>query len=72
MDGVRIPKLPPHPDDTEGMKFLGEPRTDFSAAGWKELFPGQEVIVEKVDGANHFSLMVCHPIGNDGIVRLAC
>ncbi|KAL2007724.1 hypothetical protein VTN00DRAFT_7706 [Thermoascus crustaceus] len=58
MDGVRIPKLPTHPDDTEGMKFLSEPRTDFSAAGWEELFPGQEVIVEKVDGANHFSLML--------------
>ena len=40
MDGVKLPKLPPGPDDTEGMKFLTEKRSDFTAAGWETLFPG--------------------------------
>jgi hypothetical protein len=58
MDGKTVPKLPPHPDDPEGMRFLTEDRTDFSACGWEELFPGNEVRVEKAVGANHFSMMV--------------
>lgn len=61
MDGVRVPKMPPHPDDTEGMKFLTENRTDFSAAGWQELFPGGEIILDRTEGANHFSMMVGLP-----------
>ncbi|GIC88991.1 type I polyketide synthase [Aspergillus udagawae] len=47
----------PHPDDTEDMKFLTEARTDFSAGIWGSLFPGAEVVVDKVDGADHFSMM---------------
>ena len=56
IDGQRIPR---RPGDTEGMKFLTEPRTDFSAKGWEELFPGgQPVRTERAVGANHFSMMV--------------
>jgi len=58
MDGPDVPKLPPHPDDTEGMKFLTEKRNDFSANGWEELFPGVEIAIKKVEGATHFSMMV--------------
>ncbi|KAL1953845.1 hypothetical protein VTO42DRAFT_2105 [Malbranchea cinnamomea] len=57
MDGVKVPKMPPHPDDTEGMKFLSEPRTDFSAAGWDEFLPGGRISLHRVEGANHFSMM---------------
>jgi thioesterase domain-containing protein/acyl carrier protein len=58
MDGIAVPKMPPHPDDTEGMKFLTEPRTDFSPCGWETLLPGGEVSVHKATGANHFTMMV--------------
>ena len=58
IDGVILPKLPPHPDDTEGMRFLTEKRTDFTAQGWGDLFPGMQVDVESVKDAHHFSLMV--------------
>lgn len=58
IDGKTVPKLPPHVDDTEGMKFLTEPRTDFSSNGWEVLFPGGQVRVERAVGANHFSMMV--------------
>ncbi|KAH3395487.1 hypothetical protein KXV81_002967 [Aspergillus fumigatus] len=47
----------PRPEDTEDMKFLTEARTDFSAGIWGSLFPGAEVVVDKADGANHFSMM---------------
>ena len=58
MDGQILPKLPPGPDDTEGMKFLTEKRTDFSASGWKMLFPGALVDVKRIPDAHHFSMMV--------------
>ena len=58
MDGVKLPKLEPRPDDTEGMKFLTEKRVDFTAAGWEKLFPGTKVDVARVEGAHHFSMMV--------------
>ncbi|KAH3196249.1 hypothetical protein KXV64_003520 [Aspergillus fumigatus] len=48
----------PRPEDTEDMKFLTEARTDFSAGIWGSLFPGAEVVVDKADGADHFSMMV--------------
>ena len=51
-------ELPPGDDDCEDMKFLSEKRTDFSATGWADLFPGDEIVVERAEGANHFSLMV--------------
>ena len=58
MDGANFPKLYPGPDDTEGMKFLTEQRTDFTAAGWENLFPGTLVDVKRAEGAHHFSMMV--------------
>ena len=59
-DNPRLPKLAPHPDDTEGMKFLLERRTDFGGNGWEALFPGQggRIVVNRVEGAHHFSMMV--------------
>ena len=47
------------PGDTEAIRFLTDDRTDFSANGWRKLLPGAIVEVTKVEGANHFSLMVC-------------
>ena len=58
MDGVKFPKLPPGPGDTEGMKFLAEKRKDFSAAGWQAYFPAVEVDVKRIDNAHHFSMLV--------------
>ena len=60
MDGVRFPKLPPGPGDTEGMRFLTEKRTDFSAAGWQDLFPGTVVDVKRASETHHFALMVSY------------
>ncbi|KAI1412620.1 polyketide synthase [Hypoxylon sp. FL1857] len=58
-DNPRLPKLAPHPDDTEGMKFLLERRTDFGPNGWDALFPGRErdIVIDRVEGAHHFSMM---------------
>ncbi|KAF7180566.1 hypothetical protein CNMCM7691_009857 [Aspergillus felis] len=56
-DTKRCARPAPHPDDTEDMKFLTEARTDFSSGIWGSLFPGSEVVVNKVDGADHFSMM---------------
>lgn len=61
LDGVQFPKLAPGPDDTQGMKFLTENRTDFTAGGWKRLFPGSLIRVGVGAGANHFSMMVIFP-----------
>lgn len=59
--GVKKPE--PHPDDTEGMKFLTEKRTDFGTNGWDKLFPseGCEIRLKKVQNAHHFSMMVSLP-----------
>ncbi|KAJ5150806.1 type I iterative polyketide synthase [Penicillium canariense] len=57
-DTKRCARPAPHPDDTEDMKFLTEARKDFSSGIWGSLFPGSEVVVDKVDGADHFSMMV--------------
>ena len=68
IDGVKLPKLEPRPEDTEGMKFLTEKRVDFTAAGWEKLFPGTKVDVARVEGAHHFSMMVSTtPLRLDGI-----
>lgn len=53
--------LEPHPDDTEGMKFLTVQRKDFSTAGWEKLLPGLDeaaVLCQRLYGAHHFSLTV--------------
>lgn len=54
--------LEPHPDDTEGMKFLTVQRKDFSTAGWEKLVPGlgdTAILCQRLEGAHHFSLTVC-------------
>jgi hypothetical protein len=59
-DNPLLPKLPPRPDDTEGMKFLLERRTDFGGNGWEALFPGRasDMVIDRVEEAHHFSMMV--------------
>lgn len=59
-DNPSLPKLASHPDDTEGMKFLLERRTNFGGNGWETLFTGRqsEIVIDRVDGAHHFSMMV--------------
>lgn len=56
--GVKKPE--PHPDDTEGMKFLTEKRTDFGSNGWDKLFPDGscEITLGRVENTHHFSMMV--------------
>ena len=49
--------LPPGDDEVEDMKFLTEKRTDFSPGGWRDLIPGGDIVVDKVIGAHHFSMM---------------
>ena len=51
-------ELPPHPDDTEGMKFLTTQHKSFSGNGWEELFAGEKLHISVAEGANHFSMMV--------------
>ena len=46
------------PGDPEDMKFLTEPRKDFSPGGWARLFPGQAVNVVRAEGAHHFNMLV--------------
>lgn len=57
-DRPGVKKLEPHPDDSEGMKFLTERRTDFGANGWDKLCPGSQVKIGRVENAHHFSMMV--------------
>ncbi|CAG8212597.1 unnamed protein product [Penicillium salamii] len=57
MDGADIPRPPSCPEDTEGMKFLTEARTDFSDNGWATLFPSSSPRIERAHGANHFTMM---------------
>ena len=57
-DGKKFPKMPTQPGDPEDMKFLTEARTDASAGKWSSLFPGGKVVVEMVEEANHFTLLV--------------
>ncbi|THC97584.1 hypothetical protein EYZ11_002939 [Aspergillus tanneri] len=57
LDGVRFPKLPAGDDDVEDMKFLTEPRSDFSAGRWANFFPGEEIFIERAAGLDHFGMM---------------
>ena len=57
LNGLKV-ELPPHPDDTEGMKFLTAKHSSFSGNGWEELFPGEKLKISVAEGANHFSMMV--------------
>ncbi|KAI3395988.1 hypothetical protein diail_558 [Diaporthe ilicicola] len=58
-DRPGVKKMEPHPDDTEGMKFLTEKRTDFGANGWDTLLPGKDcnIKIRRVEDAHHFSMM---------------
>ncbi len=42
----------------KGMHFMIQKRLDFGPDGWDTVCPGAEFLIEKVEGANHFSLMV--------------
>jgi hypothetical protein len=44
-------------EDTEGMKFLTEQRTDFGPGEWSDLFPGKHLNVNVIRGEHHFSMM---------------
>ncbi|CAI0650447.1 unnamed protein product [Colletotrichum noveboracense] len=57
VDRPGAPPLSPHPDDTEGMKFLTVQRKDFGPNEWVKLLPGAGIICHRVEGAHHFSLM---------------
>jgi noranthrone synthase len=46
-------------DQSKGIHFLIEKRTDFGPDGWEKMLPGAEILCDKVLGANHFSMMVC-------------
>ncbi|KAI9689658.1 MAG: Type I Iterative PKS [Bogoriella megaspora] len=59
-DGERYAKLPAaarEGEDTEGMKFLTEQRTDFGPGDWADLFPGRRISMHVVEGEHHFSMM---------------
>ena len=47
----------PGDDVVEDMRFLTKKRTNFSAGGWRDLIPGGEVVVERLEGSHHFSMM---------------
>ncbi|TKX25774.1 polyketide synthase [Elsinoe australis] len=59
-DGEKYALLPgatAEDEDTEGMKFLTEKRTDLGPGRWQELFPGKELKCVVSDGEHHFSMM---------------
>ncbi|KAF4548432.1 Polyketide synthase CTB1-like protein [Elsinoe fawcettii] len=59
-DGVKYAHLPgatSDDEDTEGMKFLTEKRTDLGPGRWQELFPGKKLNCEVAVGEHHFSMM---------------
>ncbi|KAF2230550.1 ketoacyl-synt-domain-containing protein [Viridothelium virens] len=59
-DGKKYAYLPPataEDEDTEGMKFLTERRTDLGPGKWAQLFPDRDVSVFVVDDEHHFSMM---------------
>ena len=60
MTGKDIPRyqLPPGAS-SKGLSFLLDDKTDFGARGWDELLPSGQIRIITVDGANHFTLMVC-------------
>jgi iterative type I PKS product template protein len=58
--GGKYAPLPPASmvgEDTEGMKFLTEQRTDFGPDKWVDLFPGRHIDVDVVEDEHHFSMM---------------
>jgi naphtho-gamma-pyrone polyketide synthase len=58
--GGKYAPLPPASmvgEDTEGMRFLTEQRTDFGPDKWTNLFPGRHIDIDVVEGEHHFSMM---------------
>ena len=51
------PKFDRNANDPEGLKFLTEMRTDFSACGWETLIPEENMNFARIMDANHFSMM---------------
>ncbi|GAB1191821.1 Non-reducing polyketide synthase pks27 [Aspergillus pseudonomiae] len=51
------PKFERRPDDPEGLKFLTATRTDFGPCGWETLLPEEDITLDRLTGANHFSMM---------------
>ena len=51
------PKFERRPDDPEGLKFLTATRTDFGPCGWETLLPEEDIMLDRMTGANHFSMM---------------
>ena len=51
------PHFETRPEDPEGIKFLTQQRTDFSAGAWATLFPLDEPEVHIMDGLDHFAIM---------------
>ena len=49
--------LPPRDDDVKDMEFLSKKRTGITAGGWRDLFPGDKVTVEKAEGVHYFLMM---------------
>ncbi|PNS21559.1 beta-ketoacyl-acyl-carrier-protein synthase II [Sphaceloma murrayae] len=59
-DGEKYALLPGATDDdedTEGMKFLTEKRTDLGPGRWDDLFHGKKLNCEVAEGEHHFSMM---------------
>ncbi|EMD00429.1 hypothetical protein BAUCODRAFT_62024 [Baudoinia panamericana UAMH 10762] len=69
---VRAPKMPtvglvwatetvmdgPNPPVVAKSHFMLQKRQNFGPDGWETLLPGADFIIEKVEGANHFTMMV--------------
>lgn len=51
------PKFERKADDPEGLKFLTAARTDFGPCGWETVLPEPTLSMDKIPGANHFSMM---------------
>jgi naphtho-gamma-pyrone polyketide synthase len=51
------PRPEPRADDPREMKWLLENRTDFGPNGWDALLGRDDVVIETLDNANHFSMM---------------
>ncbi|KAI4159137.1 MAG: hypothetical protein LQ342_006841 [Letrouitia transgressa] len=64
LDGKDAPPIGKEKEGEKGSKgvhFLLEKRKDFGTNGWEVMLPGAEFVLEKVVGANHFSMMVSTP-----------
>ncbi|KAL8779358.1 MAG: hypothetical protein Q9194_001493 [Teloschistes cf. exilis] len=57
LEGKDAPPIKKDPSaQSKGVHFLLEKRRDFGANGWEEMVGG-ECVCERVEGANHFSMM---------------